>query len=112
MHGTKRRGRDNTPLFRFLLSMIGEDWEKVHEEAVERLDTAEPIFWMVARNEHEKTPYIRTENAIFSGLYVDGAGNLAKVAPDLRNEDLMPHCSCCTHTFNGVALVEEYKPAT
>jgi hypothetical protein len=112
MHGAKRRGRDYTPLFRFLLSRVGEDWENVHKEAVERLDTAEPIYWMVARNDHEKTPTMRTENAFFSGLYVDEAGKLAKVAPDLRNEDLMPQCACCTHTFNGVALVQKYKPET
>ena len=111
MHGIKRRGLDYTPLFRFLLSNVGEEWEKVRREAVERLDTTEPIYWMVARNEHEKKPYIRTENAIFSGLYIDESGKLAKVAPDLRNEDLMPHCSCCTHTFNGVALVRKYESA-
>jgi hypothetical protein len=109
MHGTKKRGLDYTPLFRFLLSKVSEDWAAVHSEAVQRLDKDDPIYWMVARTEKEKKPYVWTgENAAFSGLYVDENGKLAKVAPDLKNEDLTPSCPCCTHTFNGVPLSRKY----
>jgi hypothetical protein len=33
-----QRGLDYTPLFRFLLSRVGDDWDEVHSEAVSRLD--------------------------------------------------------------------------
>ena len=110
MHGKQRRGLDYTPLFRFLLSKVGEDWSRVHSEAVSRLDTEAPIFWMVARSEADKRPCVRIgESSIYSGLYVDENGKLTKVAPHLRNEDLRPDCPCCTHTFNGVPLVRKYE---
>ena len=113
MHGKQLRGLDYTPLFRFLLSKVGEAWEAIHKEAIERLDSEEPIYWIVARNEQEKIAYVRIgENALFSGLYVDGHGKLAKVAPELKNEDLVPNCSCCTHTFNGVVLVKKFGKRT
>lgn len=111
MHGRTQRGLDYTPLFRFLLSKVGEDWQAVHAEAISRIDREEPIFWLVARNEDEEKPYVRVgESSYFSGLYVDENGKLAKVAPDLRNEDLRPSCACCTHTFNGVPFVNRFKP--
>ena len=46
-----QRGRDYTPLFKFLLSKIGKDWDKVYSEACARLDTPEPISWMVDTGE-------------------------------------------------------------
>ena len=112
MHGHKRRGLDYTPLFRFLLSRVGEDWAAVHSEAVGRLDREEPIYWLVARTEAERRAYVIIgESSYFSGLYVNDEGRLAKVAPDLRNEDLRPWCPCCTYTFNGVPLVRKYVAA-
>lgn len=109
MHGVRRRGLDYTPLFRFLLSKVGEEWAAVHSEAVSRLDREDPIYWLVARTDAERRPYVLTgETAYFSGLYIDDEGLLAKVAPDLRNEDLTPCCPCCTYTFNGVPLVRKY----
>lgn len=111
MHGKKRRGLDYTPLFKFLLSKVGQDWNTVLSEAIGRLDHDEPIYWMVARTAIDRKPYVRIgESAIYSGLYIDDDGRLAKVAPDLRNEDLTPSCPCCTHTFNGVPLIRKYQP--
>lgn len=111
MHGKKRRGLDYTPLFRFLLSKVGEDWNAVLSEATARLDSTEPIYWMVARTAKDRKPFVRIgESSIYSGLYVDDDGRLAKVALDLRNEDLTPSCPCCTHTFNGVPLIRKYQP--
>lgn len=103
MHGKRRRGLDYTPLFRFLLSRVGSDWNGVYGEAVARLDRPDPIFWMVARHEHERREMVRAgESSYYSGLYVDDEGILQVVNPDLKAENLTPFCSCCTHTFNGV----------
>ncbi len=105
MHGKHRRGLDYTPLFKFLLSKVGSDWNDVFSEAVARLDRPEPIFWLVALNEHEKREYVLMgESTYYSGLYVDTEGRLRVVNPELGPEDITPLCSCCTHTFNGVPL--------
>ena len=103
MHGEKRRGLDYTPLFRFLLSKVGEPWGEVFWEARGRLDRPEPIFWMVALHEEDRKAYfLGGNNSYFSGLYVDEDGLLQRVVPDLQPSDMMPHCACCTHTLNGV----------
>jgi len=103
MHGKKRRGLDYTPLFKFLLSKVGAEWDGVHSEAVSRLDCEEPIFWLVALDESERNEVVCiSETSFFSGLYVDAAGILRKVNPDLKREDVTPTCMCCTHTLNGV----------
>ncbi|HET7230788.1 MAG TPA: hypothetical protein VFJ16_12340 [Longimicrobium sp.] len=103
MHAKRRRGLDYTPLFRFLLSRVGSKWDDVHREAAARLDRPDPIFWLVARNEHARREMVRVgESSYFSGLYVDDDGILRIVQPDLRAENLTPSCTCCTHTFNGV----------
>ena len=102
MGGRVQRGLDYTPLYRFLLSKVGEDWDMAHSEAVSRLDQEEPIWHMVARSEADRRPcFITGESAYFSGLYIDANNRLALVAPELKIEDLEPSCPCCTHTFNG-----------
>ena len=109
MKSLRKHGLDYTPLFRFLLSRVGDDWSEVHSEAVARLDDPEPIFWMVARPGAERRPYVVTgENAFFSGLFVDEENRLRLVDPDLGNEDLTPSCPCCTHTFNGKPLLRRH----
>lgn len=103
MHGNRRRGLDYTPLFRFLISKVGSEWNSVYSEAVARLDRPDPIFFLVARSEFDRREIVRIdESSYYSGLYVDDAGTLRIVNPDLRPDDLTPNCSCCTHTFNGV----------
>lgn len=102
MKGKTERGMDYTPLFRFLLPKVGEDWDAVHSEAVSRLDKQEPIFWMVAIHESEKRERVLMgESTYWSGLYVDENNLLQKVNPDLSVDDIHPGCKCCTHTFNG-----------
>lgn len=109
MGGRMQRGLDYTPLFRFLLSKVGEDWDRVHSEAVSRLDKEEPIWWMVARTEADKRARFGiAESTYFSGLYVDENNRLAVVDPDLRIEDMEPYCPCCTHTFNGKPFVRKF----
>jgi hypothetical protein len=108
MHGKHRRGLDYTPLFKFLLSKIGKRWDDVFSEAVSRLDKSEPIYWLVARSELEQRDYVCIgEATYFSGLYIDHAGLLQIVNPTLRAEDMQPHCTCCTHTFNGTRFPVE-----
>jgi hypothetical protein len=106
MHGTRRHGFDYTPLFRFLLSRVGRQWDEVFSEAVARLDRPEPVFWMVALHEKDRQEQVRLgESSYFSGLYVDDQGCLQIVNPELTAEYMTPYCSCCTHTFNGIPFV-------
>lgn len=110
MHGKKQRGLDYTPLFRFLLSRVGQDWDATHSEAVARLDRPDPIFWMVALHEADRKPYFPTgESSYFSGLYVDEENRLALVAPEVTPETLEPDCACCTHTFNGTLFTRPFR---
>jgi hypothetical protein len=102
MFGQKERGLDYTPLFRFLLSKVGSNWDEVFSEAKSRLDKSSPIFWMVALNKDAKKDFVRIGDAsYYSGLYVDDNGILQITNPDLKASDMKPYCSCCTHTFNG-----------
>jgi hypothetical protein len=105
MHGKHRRGLDYTPLFKFLLSKVGSKWDDVFSEAVARLDRPEPIFWLVALHEHQREDLVLVgESSYYSGLYVDTDGRLRVVNPDLGPEDVIPSCTCCTYTFNGVPI--------
>ncbi|MBE7175406.1 MAG: hypothetical protein INR69_03335 [Mucilaginibacter polytrichastri] len=102
MHGVKERGLDYTPLFRFLLSKVGSNWNEIFSEANSRLDKTEPVFWLVALDENDKKDYVRLgESTYFSGLYVDNNGILQLSNPNLKATDLKHYCECCTHTFNG-----------
>lgn len=99
----RKRGLDYTPLYRFLLSKVGQEWDAIYSEAVARLDRPEPIFQLVARFEHERQEYVRTgESSYFSGMYIDAANRLQLVNPELDAAQMTPSCQCCTHTLNGV----------
>ena len=103
MHGKKQRGLDYTPLFRFLYSKVGSDWNDVFSEAKSRLDKTDPIFWLVAVYEDEPKEYVRVgETSYFSGMYVDDNNLLQLTNPDLSAKDMKPYCDCCTHTLNGI----------
>jgi hypothetical protein len=105
----ERRGLDYTPLFRFLLSRVGEDWDAVYQEAASRLDQTAPIFWLVARDDAERREVVRIgESSYFSGLYIDGDSRLQRVAPEVGPESLVPGCACCTHTLNGVPFTRPF----
>lgn len=109
MHSTHKHGLDYTPLYRFLLSKVGQQWDDVFSEAIARLDNPEPIFWMVALNGADRRDIVRTgESSYFSGLFVDDDGLLQRVNPDLSIEDMEPKCPCFTHTFNGERYVRVY----
>jgi hypothetical protein len=119
-----RRGLDYTPLFKFLLSKVGKKWDEVYQEAQSRLDSEEPIFWMVDldREDSRKWPSNIPEetkkrfngsfpyhNSYYSLLIVDEEGVLQIKDPSLKNQDIVPHCPCCTHTFNGKPLVNKFN---
>ena len=106
----RRRGLDYTPLFRFLLSRVGSDWDDVYGEARARLDREEPIFWLVARSPAERQEVVRVgESSYFSGLYVADDHTLQLVAPQIGPESLEPSCGCCTHTLNGVRFTRPFR---
>ena len=106
-----RRGLDYTPLYMFLLSKLGQAWDGIYAEAVNRLDHPDPIFHLVARSPEQQQAVVCVgESTYYSGLYVDAQGFLQKVAPELGPEHLEPRCACCTHTFNGKRLVQKYTP--
>lgn len=109
MHPHHRHGLDYTPLFKFLLSRIGENWDETHSEAVARIDRPDPIFWLVALSKEEGQPYVRLgESSYYSGLYVDEHKRLALVDPTLTVDDMRPACSCCCYTFNGERFTQPY----
>lgn len=109
MRNGAQRGLDYTPLFKFLLSKVGENWDNVHSEAVARLDKEEPIYWMVSKNTENQNDFVRlSESSYYSGLFIDEKNILQKVAPDLSEDTLTPFCNCCTHTFNGVPFTKKY----
>lgn len=107
------RGLDYTPLYMFLLSKIGEDWDVVYSEAVQRLKGADKdaIYHLVRDKESTKYGHVRCgESSLYSVLFVDENNQLQKVRPDITNEKLYPTCPCCTHTFNGKVFVNKYNP--
>ena len=105
-----QRGLDYTPLFRFLLSSVGENGNDVYSEAVSRLDKPEPIFWLVSMvKEGAKDSVLVGESSYYSGLYVDDSGLLQIVNPRVNETTLEPTCSCCTHTFNGVVFTKKLQ---
>ena len=113
MKARTQRGLDYTPLFKFLLASVGRPWVEVHSEAVARLDKEEPIYWLVALREDERTEVVRVgESSYFNGLYVDEAGVLQIVNPAITVESLTPSCACCTHTLNGVRFTQKAPGVT
>lgn len=107
-----QRGLDYTPLYRFLLSKVGKDWDMIYSEAVSRLDSEDAIFHLVRRDNSDSRPYITCgESSYYSTLFVDENNLLQIVDPTFTNEKLWPSCHCCTHTFNGKPYVNKYNPS-
>ena len=105
------RGLDYTPLYNYLLSMVGHDWNEVYSFAIARLDKAEPIGHMVIDKydlSHTEGTVRIGESSYYSALYVDENNILQKLKPELKNEDLYPSCPCCMHTFNGKPYIRKW----
>ena len=107
-------GMDYTPLFMFLLSKVGKNWEEVYAEAKSRLDREEPIFYMVQipgnefwdRREGKLHDTVNLgQSAAYHGLTVNDDGILVKVDPNAIPD--APSCTCHTHSFNGKPITPE-----
>ncbi|RZJ07676.1 MAG: hypothetical protein EON50_20930 [Acidovorax sp.] len=110
MHGRRQLGLDYTPLFRFLISKVGAQWDGVYSEALARLDRPDPIFWLVARRPHERRRYVLVgESSYYNGLYVDDAGVLQLVDRVVGPSSLVPknrrRRSCAANPTTVLALM-------
>ena len=102
-----QRGLDYTPLFKFLLSRVGQDWSQTLSEAQSRLDKTEPIFHMMVDKVDGVEGYFRWGNSFYNTLYVDDNNKIQKVDPNVSVNDIKPYCDCCTHTFNGKTVTNK-----
>lgn len=98
------RGVDYTPLYKFLLSKVGCEWDDVFSEAISRLDKREPIFHMVKLfpSDTDRGIVRLGESTYYSALTVR-EGILVRIDPEATLQQVS--CTCCTHTFNGEVVV-------
>lgn len=100
-----KHGYDYTPLFKFLLSKIGCEWDQIYSEAKTRLNDTDPIFWMVALHETQHRDIVRIgESSYYSGLFVDKTRKLAVVNPNVTTSDIPKPYPGETLTFNGIVI--------
>lgn len=100
------KGWDYTPLFKFLLSKVGGNWNSIYSEILPRINDRSIITWMI----DEEQDYVRVnESTYFSSLYIDEEGLLQIVNKSINENSLEPSCDCCTHTFNGKLFTKKYK---
>lgn len=107
------------PLFKFLLSKVGQKWDEVYAEAKSRLLSDEPIFWMVETNpvEIEKynnpsdNPYniidgvFRSgEDSNYSTLIIDSDGILQLQNPEMTAEKFLEKYKETFLLFNIVSF--------
>ena len=104
-----QHGLDYTPLFRFLLSKVGQPWDQTYSEVKTRVLSDDEIRYMVKDDAGFDSFFRYGESAYFSSLFVDDEGLLQKIDPTLTNNDLYPSCPCCTHTFNGKTFQKKYE---
>lgn len=110
MHAKVKRGLDYTPLYKFLLSKVGQDWTAVKKEAQSRLDKEDAIYSMVVEAEDVGNGMTRMgESSYYSLLIVDENNILRKAKPELGPQDVEVWCKCCTYTFNGLPVLKEFK---
>jgi hypothetical protein len=107
----RNKGMDYTPLYKFLLSKVGCNWDEVHSEAVSRLDKQDPIWYMVKLDvnpvimggkSYPSSVVWMGDTSQYSALTVNEDRILVKI--DENAKPYPPSCSCCTFTFNGVVI--------
>lgn len=99
-------GYDYTPLYRYLLSRVGEPWDDIYAYVKPRLNTTEPIWWLVSRTGFPKDnlSFCRIgEGSYWSRLWIDPEGRLQKVDPTHSHTE--PDCQCHTYSFDGSRIV-------
>ena len=96
-----KHGYDYTPLFRYLLSRVGDLWEDIYTYVKPRLNTTEAIWIMVSRSGYpqESSYFCLSEGSYWSQLWIDDEGRLQRVDPTQANAS--PGCWCHTYSFNG-----------
>jgi hypothetical protein len=100
-----KHGYDYTPLFKFLLSKVGSNWDQTYSEAKARLNKPKPIFWIVALHDSQRRDIVRVgESTYYSGLFVEDSGKLAIVNPDVQLINLPNPYPGETLTFNGIVI--------
>ncbi|MGL5689956.1 MAG: hypothetical protein ACRDD8_03955 [Bacteroidales bacterium] len=110
---SKRNGRCFKPLYHFLLSSVGRNFNDVYSVIKLRLEACDidRVYDIISLKSDitEIEPTVKVgRNSIYSTLYID-ADNILRVAhPDVCNEQIYPSCTCCTHTFNGKELIQKY----
>lgn len=122
---SRGKSLDFSPLYKFLISNVGNPWEEVKKEAYSRLDEhreyvenmvyTDPIDienLVSYRSKHNRLMgyMIAGENSYWSILVVDENGILQKMNPELTVEQFYPSCACCTHTFNGKPFINKFTP--
>ena len=110
-----RRGLDYTPLYKFLLSKVGEPYSEVHSEASSRIDRSDypdVINNMVVDSGSDEGYFRYGESTYYSTLYVDKDGLLQLVDPTINPNTFEPFCPCCTHTLNGKIVNKKYNPSS
>jgi hypothetical protein len=111
MHTTKHHLKDYTPLYKYLLKHVGEDFDKICSDVYPRIDDRERIWDIIDRNgSHDLHSRVCNVggNSYYSTLIIDEDNILQIKTPELKNSDLWPDCGCCTHTFNGVVYVNKF----
>jgi hypothetical protein len=106
------RGLDFTPLYIFLISKIGKNYDDVYSEALSRIPKSEKevIDHLFEDGQDKHFPYVRCgEHSYFSRLTVDKNGLIQKFYPDLTINDIYPSCDCHTHTFDGKVITNKSK---
>ena len=118
MHGGQKHGRDYTSLFYFLIKKIGKSWNEIFSEVCGRLDTTEPVFWLVALHEHQRRDlFCIGESSFYPGLFVDENGILQQVNTSITIKDVNVTCRCCTHLYWRICTLDRlnnniFYPAT
>lgn len=95
-------GYDYTPLFRYLLSRVGDPWDDIYAYVKPRLNTTEPIWHIVSQPgipASRGSFFCLGEGSYWSRLWIDDEGRLQRVDPTQANAE--PGCWCHTYSFNG-----------
>lgn len=102
---TGKWGVDYTPLYRYLLSKVGQKWADVYSAICARLPIEHrDAIWHMVKTHKEDLCFRGGEHSYYSTLIVE-YGILVKVDGENKFDPKTLHkCTCCTHTFNGKVI--------
>lgn len=125
MSSHNTNGYDYTPLFKFLQSKVGQNWNEIYSEAKSRLDKEEPIWWIVQKTKlidgkrlslnHHPTCYLQPielfsisrigESTYWRGLYIDENNVLQYIDKNATYE--LHKYDHWTHTLDGKVILKK-----